>query len=265
MKEFYLQNKDLQNLINSKIKKYQPSVFDRVKSFIVEKIRKEENLIEFAKSQNNEELGLWTRIRRCYKVDLDKLCYMVTNKLAECTPFSPLQPNNKWKNEVINLPIKINEMTEVPFECIYYGGTYKKPECKDLKDAFEQNLKWIDRDQLFVVKQKKGPRMSTVDLFPKNEENVRKNRVENQVEYPRLRYKRQDQNTQNRIIYNVMDNLVAQNLIDSGILSEREVIDALKKDKLEIPTKEVAKTREIHYVLKDVSTNQSSIKSNEGR
>ena len=91
------------------------------------------------------------------------------------------------------------------------------------------------------------------------------NRVENQVEYPRLRYKRQDQNTQNRIIYNVMDNLVAQNLIDSGILSEREVIDALKKDKLEIPTKEVAKTREIHYVLKDVSTNQSSIKSNEGR
>ena len=80
-----------------------------------------------------------------------------------------------------------------------------------------------------------------------------------------MRYKRQDQNTQNRIIYNVMDNLVAQNLIDSGILSEREVIDALKKDKLEIPTKEVAKTREIHYVLKDVSTNQSSIKSNEGR
>lgn len=253
MEEFYLHNENLRKLLNEKFKEVQPTTFDKVKRFFVEKFSKNNELVGSYAEQDKRENQLETKIRACYRVNVDKLCYMVSNALAEHTPFSPVQPDNKWKNEYLELPIKKGKnMITAPFECIYYGGTYKKSTNKNLEEAFDETLKWVERDQLYIVRRQKN-HSKTVDVSPREEEWVKKTRIDNRYEYPMLRYNKENVGLQNHIIYNIMDNLVAENLVEAGVLDKYEVMDALAQDKLEIPSQEEAATREIHYLLKDAT------------
>ena len=245
--DFY--NKDLLNLVKEKQSKFKYIPLPDAWLKRLNKPTKQQ-----VKAEKEEFLN---KIENAYLVNKDQLAYMVLDSLARDFEISHKQPDNKWKNDVVNLPVKRSKDTTKPYQCVFFGGTFKnysdyKQRVKVNKEGekvYNEVIDKIEEGHLIVL----YPTVSDkVDLSIANPQNIGGNYPSVLFnEYPLVRYG-EDWIYGNKKIHNVLDNLVCDNLVKSGVLTKEEVKQTLKDDYIEVPALEIAKDRSnIKYNYKD--------------
>lgn len=202
------------------------------------------------KEQEIEKERLKSKILLSYNVSVDKLITVLGNELSSLLYVSKQQPENKWQHKTLYLPVKLtNKFRLKPFECLYYGGIYRPEEISlqkpkagtftDDEELYEKQFKYIKLNHLFVI----APKGQETINVSKDAETLFEN------PYANIKMGKEQISFQN-IINKVLDNLVADNLIESGVFTKEEVKKALGEDYIEVPTSEEAKKREIKYTYK---------------